>query len=152
MEVEKFSRNRYICSKSKALLNIYEILPCIMFKTYGKPRFYIGYAFSIVNRLIDTLTNYFFLLVISFWACHETFINFFFIVILNNLRYNSAFHETLINKYVFPIAIASSNLRCMSAVTRNINVECVYRSNEITKNLLKEITNNYEDEITHACA
>ena len=53
---------------------------------------------------------------------------------------------------IFFSIVISSNLPCISAVTRKINDECEYKFNEIIKILLKEITNKYEDEQTLACA
>ena len=58
----------------------------------------------------------------------------------------------LLSIYDFFSIVISSNLPCISAVTRKINDECEYKFNEIIKILLKEITNKYEDEQTLACA
>ena len=62
------------------------------------------------------------------------------------------FMKLFLTYVFFFFIVISSNLRCVSVVTRKIHDECIYASNEITKSLMMEMTNNYEDQAMLGCA
>ena len=129
--------------------------PFLLFITFGKLRFYIRYVFSMVNRLIYH-KSFFFSYVSDafehFVKPFSTYVQyFFFIDTISILRYISAFRRTFIfffYIYIFFPIVVSSNLRCLTAVTRKINDECKY---DIVRSLMNEFTNNNEDKNILAC-